>query len=714
MDKNGSSLKEENQIALKYISDSKKTNNFRQTDLNFIFNQIYDSDFLVIINELSSLIQSFNKLAKVQFSNLKSILDKKTESDDIKNIFNILEKLVLEFYTNAKLLFKKMKTYRSEKMKNMHQYSQNKVHKRSQINILNNDYIRKSPKISNLNIDSHIVGLETTRSVQINKVICNTENNSNSNNFTQSCNTTIDKESNSDIFIEDKYHSLLSEFIENISNEIKSIEDGTSNNNASIKKALNSIKKISNNLKEQLLSSSDSHDKKTISELNNKINSLYEENEKIKKQFSKFKEDEKIKKRFLENQINNFSNKKDEIEKKYKEEKSKYEEKIAKISENLERLKENYILLEEKTKNNENKLKISNGDLINININKDKEIISLQKKLAEKEEKIKELQNKIQYQNKKDFIPTPTRNKPKIAYDDNISDCKNIEKKFRFLYKTMNSFNKTKPKTAVNSNNNSINSSNSSNKNEDHENKNENSSKKKSNTISKITPDDYTIIKIYQLSDKLKWILFQKNKQDRNNLRRHSFGKTSNIMDSSETNSYQDYIWLPYKNDKDFIDFGESINLFVEKEKNYNNIINKLNQKIKLYENAIQKLKLENMNLNIKLKANDIKDDKNFCGVSIIEDDGETSKFIDDKCCEELLKGFNKDSKYKNKQKDSCYTSNLKNNIDLLISKVSYGDNIRPLISSILKEVNVSDEDIYRLVGNNRGTITIPIHYYKK
>ena len=49
-----------------------------------------------------------------------------------------------------------------------------------------------------------------------------------------------------------------------------------------------------------------------------------------------------------------------------------------------------------------------------------------------------------------------------------------------------------------------------------------------------------------------------------------------------------------------------------------------------------------------------MKDDQNFIGVSFIEEDSEISKFIDDKCCEDILIGLDKNKdNMNNKHKES-------------------------------------------------------------
>ena len=48
------------------------------------------------------------------------------------------------------------------------------------------------------------------------------------------------------------------------------------------------------------------------------------------------------------------------------------------------------------------------------------------------------------------------------------------------------------------------------------------------------------------------------------------------------------------------------------------------------------------------------KPDKNFIGVSFIADDPESSKFLDDKCCEDILIGLDKNPTRNTSKKNCC------------------------------------------------------------
>ena len=619
-----------------------------------MFNNLYDSNFLIIINELSSQIQSFYKSSIIHFNIINSFLFQNENKDlpiisNIQNSFNNIESSFKQFYSTAKILFKKMKIYRSEKIKNIRHYSLNNDNKKPTIlfkkdkkNIPSLNFA-KIKNNENKNLESNNNGWDSARSNKTDKIIyldnsneSNINSNSNSNNnnnFSQSCNTTIDKDSNI-ILIEDKnqqHSNQLIEYFSNLNKEINNLEElllsYTNNNNNKINNSINIIKNINKTIKENFTSSNlkinnENMEKKIMSNLSNKINILIEENSKIKKQFEKYRIDEKIKKKFFENQIFILSNKNNE------------NEKYKKSQEN--------IFIEMKSKLEE---------ISNLNNNITKINTELNEELKIKTEKIVELQNIIDKSN----ISIDQINNLNINKDNSKENNKNI----------------------------------------------------------KFSPENYSIIKIYQINNKLKWILLKKNLKHIIHFRKNSQSNNLNSKNKINLNynsnnsnkeineyNYNDYIWIPYKSEKDFNEFGD-LSLFIEKEKDYDNIIIKLNQKNKIYESEIEKLKIENYNLNniIYKYKTEIKEDKNFTGISFIEEDPESSKFIDDKGCEEILTGLDKNKDNLNKYRENIYNNKIKNNIDILIKNYTSSKNIIPLFCSILNQIGYSDEDIIKIIG---------------
>ena len=307
------------------------------------------------------------------------------------------------------------------------------------------------------------------------------------------------------------------------------------------------------------------------------------------------------------------------------------------------------------------------------------------------------------------------------------------------------------------------------------------------------TPDNYTIIKCTEVTSKLRWYLFKRKTPKNNNSSTNnnnafifthlkSYFKNSKSYRNTLNNytsknpelldaCYEDFIWKPFKNQKEFIKFGElpisetreswnqieELNgkirkleqKMIEKEKEYEVLYinyNILNQKNKNYEEQdkliemIDKLKKENSNLNnliIKLKTEKHDD----VGLSFIDNDLEASKFLDDKCFEDILTSLDKNninekkseinvsnsnqknninnSKEKknenkdksniqtNKGKESLFNVHLKDSINLLMNQAAMNQNAKSTLSSILIQLGCSDEDIYKLMGNYRGTISI-------
>ena len=722
-------------------------NNFKQNEFAQIFNKLYDSNFLVIINELSSQIQSFYKSSNTQFNIMKEFFSKNEnikQISDMQNSFNSIELSFSQFYSAAKILFKKMKIYRNEKMKSFNLLSTSRPHKRS--NTLLHDKTKNNmPLLLNLeniktnlnrNIFNFNSGWDSERS-QKNKNVLNgdvlSESNSynsnntnntninynNSNNFSQSCNTTIDKEPNI-LLIEEKnqYSNLLLEHSDNLIKEIKALEetilpceDNNKNNNNKMSSILNNIKKIGNSIKDNISAfnlNNDNQDKKIINDLSNKINLLNEENINIKKQFEKYRNKKKIKRKFFENQILNLSNKINDYEKtkkttetKLKEMHNKYEEEIS---------NQNSILNED-LKSKTEKIKTLEEDIIN----KDKQIISLKQKINDYRTKMAKGNNCTNDDviNKDEYDDIDKNKELNDKYNNNIKESEK-EKEINDILiesekekKVNKELEKKEEFTNINP---------PKNENKILKNNNNDDNRRNNHCIdnNKISPDNYSIVKIYQYNNKLRWILFKKNKNI-NDSKYIRYNLGNNNIDKYNYN-YNDFIWVAYKEEKDFSDFGD-LSLFIEKEKDYDNIIIKLNQKNKACESYIEKLKNENYNLNnaiLKYKS-EMKEDKNIIGVSFIEEDSEISKFIDDKCCEDILIGLdkNKDNMNNNKNKDSCYNINLKNSIDMLMTKVIPSENVRSLICSILRQLGCSEEDIVKLVGKSRGSISIPMSINK-
>ena len=144
---------------------------------------------------------------------------------------------------------------------------------------------------------------------------------------------------------------------------------------------------------------------------------------------------------------------------------------------------------------------------------------------------------------------------------------------------------------------------------------------------------------------------------------------------------------------------------------------NKIQENDKLVE-TINILKAENLLLNKKLSFYSSKN--NFIGVSFISENNETEE---DKCFEEILDELDKNenqiynkksyynttNKFYNKNIKAFEIQKLKNSIDSLMSQFDYSQSAKGILGNILKQLGCSEEDIYKLIGNYRGVISIPI-----
>jgi hypothetical protein len=65
------------------------------------------------------------------------------------------------------------------------------------------------------------------------------------------------------------------------------------------------------------------------------------------------------------------------------------------------------------------------------------------------------------------------------------------------------------------------------------------------------------------------------------------------------------------------------------------------------------------------------------------------------------------------KNKEGISISNLKSSIDSLMTQIEPSQNARAMFANILRQLGCSDEDIYKLIGNYRGVISIPISNLK-
>ena len=241
------------------------------------------------------------------------------------------------------------------------------------------------------------------------------------------------------------------------------------------------------------------------------------------------------------------------------------------------------------------------------------------------------------------------------------------------------------------------------------------------------------MVKCVHYNKKLKWILFKLKIEDELNM---------DINNNNNNNfDYEDFIWKPLTTRREFEDFGtipncnsyelkkqidnlqscqtELIDKLSKKENDYNRLnlnFAKLFNKKKSGENnqdrlleTIDKLKKENKNLQTTVQ-NIKNSENNFMGLSFIEDDLNNSQFIDDYNFEEVLNNLDTASifTYTGKNTGNKITPQLKSTIESLFAQIILTQNVKLTMASIFKQIGFTDEDIYQLIGKNRGVISIP------
>lgn len=113
------------------IETTEKNKQIDANSLNQLLNVIYDDEFVIMINDLSHTIKIFNKAMIQYFNQMKMILSnnyailesleepKDIELPSIPTLYNSLETSYKTFFSSAKIIFKKMKNYRNEKLESI-------------------------------------------------------------------------------------------------------------------------------------------------------------------------------------------------------------------------------------------------------------------------------------------------------------------------------------------------------------------------------------------------------------------------------------------------------------------------------------------------------------------------------------------------------------------------------------------------------------------
>ena len=437
----------------------------------------------------------------------------------------------------------------------------------------------------------------------------------------------------------------------------KKIESLTNNKNELEKNNQHLKKKI------ELYTSEIDKLKKEIKKLNDYINNIEKENKNYKKlnkeltqenknlQKETFELDKEIEQ--LKNQLNKTNSKKEE-----------YEEKYRKMIKSLNDEKEMNILFEQKIKKLEKKLEENN-------INEFDDDNKTKTYKANNMNKVNEIE--VEKLSRKYLSPYNNRKNTSVISTNNTSNIKKI-----FLNNNLDDY--------------------------------------------EITPDNYIIVKCFQLNNNLKWYLLKKirkqsveiesspiyspSQSNSKQFRRYKYLKINSKLINE---SFSDYVWKPSRNDKDFINFNYIINdndnnknensNSIDKQKKINELeccIKDLEEKLEKKENDCNRINLNfakmfkkskhpEMNYDAVLENNEklkteirdlkkkieiLKTSKNFIEVSFIEDDLEGSRFIDDKCFEEILdelvgnttkdnNNFKKSNTYKRTKNEKKFEINM-------------------------------------------------------
>ena len=132
------------------VTSSKKTNEqikIKNSNKN-VLEMIYDDEFVIMINQLSTSIKNYYRANNKNFNIIKTILNKNelNYSDDNElmiETFNKIENTFSFFYSSAKQIFKNMKIYRRKRIANILANNKKKnTNNKNDNNINNNINIR--------------------------------------------------------------------------------------------------------------------------------------------------------------------------------------------------------------------------------------------------------------------------------------------------------------------------------------------------------------------------------------------------------------------------------------------------------------------------------------------------------------------------------------------------------------------------------------------
>ena len=645
---------EQKDIEIEELKEKIEENKLKINDLENLKNTLQNKIFNCTskINDLSSNYENLEK-------------EKETEINDYKDYLNEKEDIIEELKLKNKQLLEKISLLEQ----NSKSYSNENQDLKLEINNIKKNYFtfefkikQNEQTISYLNKQNENLIKENNELVEqiksLNKEIKEQKKIIKEFNIKLKYNDNEEdiKEVKEVVICKDKEINYLKKIVnlnkEEISkkeNEIQLLNSDLTKANADIEKLNKDIEILEGENKEAIQSFNDLNKKNK--EINKELNHLKRYYEPLEEKLSKKEQELNISSKNY-----NFLQK---TNKKLIQENENYKAQIEKLKKDME-----------SNKTNRN----SNYEII-------KENSQLKKDIKEMDDEIEDLNKKIEDQSEKI-----------IYYKSSLINEQNknieLEKKYQENSKKLEDLQKTKnenkfskidfsSKADYNTYTSSITSTNNS-----------------EIDMKDITPSKYSIIKCVEINE-LKWYLFRKKNtfyDNKNYNKRYSqrtsySNKTfyysryekmkSNCNETNTKENYDNYIWKPMINQKDFNEFGtlpqgESVDdknkinetekeikelkdKLSKKEDDYNRINinyakllkktkNPVNNQEKLME-TINKLKIENKKLNNSLIK--CKSEKNIIGISFIEDDLEGSFFIDNFCFDNILDEINKtDNKF--------------------------------------------------------------------
>ena len=564
-----------------------------------------------------------------------------------------------------------------------------------------------------------------------------------------------------------------------------------------LNKEIDELNKENDDLSDKLIKKD-----RQITKLNKDLNNLLEDNEEMNKDIDEFeKENIELKKNIkklkkeLGREIENNNNVNKEADDLF--------EKNIKISESYQKLQKKYEELFNNNKDKEAKIislekdlnqcefmdfdTLSNEKINNININGNGKLMikNLKAKNEELEQQILELQNELKEQDEDlTDLNNELKNKEEKLEEYNIILNEEKGKNYELQKKLKELIEKLSIIDDINIQNQNLN-----------EKLNGNGNNQEINS-EQFIPDNFNILKCIHLSinnNHFRWYILKKIKSElikENSGKKSKIKNTKNNINEEEDGynniSYEDFIFIPEKNKDKLNKFKLPLGDSFEKEKiitdlesnlktlekrlkkkekdfnvlniNFTNLLhqnktsNKNQEKLK---NTIETLKEENQNLNKNLMK--YNNNRNFLGISFIEEDENDNQFLEDKCFEDILNELDgksriighknnyrndpyiKQNNIYNRNENMFYSSankfypqnfrtldntsenndimkddnnlikNIKESFRLLINQIDPSQNAKLTIASILKLLGYKEKEIIKIIGNNpRGVISIP------